>query len=267
MACEIQIGRVALSFRSVAVRIPSPKILYMGTGGLISGSHRTGEIVDSWLPATENPSPVTMIIDLGGVVFSPSALRELVVRVGQYAKGGRFGDARVVFAIPERDTAELVGLIAKQYQLPLYMAKSPEPIDVAQAIPTGDLTETERNTLEHMQRLGSTVTVSRLASQIGIEQTALNNRLSGLNGKGYIYRFPRSRRDGDLYLDPRVPIDRSFDELSALSNPVLREALLANDVAVDPYDHSPLVVNDADIDRFRSIVDRDRGPDSSNDDE
>jgi len=226
------------------VRIPQPKTLYMGTGGLIQGADEMSAIVDAWLPATAGAVPVTMIVDLGGVVLAPAALRELVVRVGQYAKGGRFGDAKVVIATSEHVTGELVGLIAEQYQLPLYLASSPAPSDVAQATPAGDLTETEMSTLSDMQRLGTAVTVSRLAAQIGLEQTAVSNRLASLSGKGYLYRFSRSRREGDLFLDPRTPVEQSFDQLSGSRTPGVRDALLAHGVRADPYDTSTLVLTE-----------------------
>jgi len=225
----------------------------MATGGLIPGAAEMGAIVDGWLPATAGAAPVTMIVDLGGAVFAPAALKEVVVRVGQYAKGGRFGDAKVVFVTSESVTAELVGLIAREYRLPAFLAASPHPTDVAKAVPTGDLTQTDMSTLADMQKLGAAVTVSRLAAQLGLEQTAANNRLTSLSGKGYLYRFSRSRRDGDLYLDPRIPVELAYDQLTASGPPGLREALLANHIDVDPYDSSPLVLTDAEADVLRGM--------------
>jgi DNA-binding MarR family transcriptional regulator len=228
----------------------------MGTGGLISDAREMRAIVDGWLPSTAAAAPVTMIVDLGGVVLAPAALKEMVVRIGEYAKVGQFGEAKVVFATSENATAELLGLIARQYRLPLFLAASSKPADVAQAVPTGDLTETDLSTLADIQQIGTAVTVSRLAAQIGLEQTAANNRLASLSGKGYVFRISRSRREGDLYLDPRMSLDQTFDQLSRSASPGLREALLSKGIDTDPYDTSPLLLSDTEAAELRAMLDR-----------
>ena len=45
---------------------------------------------------------------------------------------------------------------------------------------------------------------SDLADRAGIEATAAGNRLVNLVRKGYVYRWERPRREGDLFVDPRL---------------------------------------------------------------
>ena len=78
------------------------------------------------------------------------------------------------------------------------------PDDLDSARPIGDLTATERSTLELLKDVGGRATASDPADRAGIEATAAGNCLVNLVRKGYVYRCERPRREGDLFVDPRL---------------------------------------------------------------
>jgi hypothetical protein len=75
---------------------------------------------------------------------------------------------------------------------------------LAEAEAVGVLTATERETLEILRQLGGRVTVANFADASGLEPSAATNRLVNVAQKGFVHRVERPRRDGLLFVDPRV---------------------------------------------------------------
>jgi DNA-binding Lrp family transcriptional regulator len=155
----------------------------------------------------------------------------------------------LIVATPDKAVAEVVDLLASAYGLSLYLANSSSSEDVRRARPAGDLTETEKQTLAALAEAGGRATVAALSDRVGIEPTALNNRLAKLDSKGYVYRYRRPRSVGDIYLDPRV---RTESEGATPS----REALRAHGIETDPYDRSPLMLEGEAAERAAEIFRR-----------
>jgi DNA-binding Lrp family transcriptional regulator len=209
--------------------------MYIGTGGILGDPGRAAELRDQRLPPTVLPGFTTLVLDLSGMTPTPAALRELIVPLGQRLRGGVYGTAKLILATPDDAVAEVVDLLASAHGLPIFLARSSSPEDVARARPAGDLTTTDHQTLEGLAAAGGLATVADLAGRFGIEPTAVNNRLANLDRKGYLYRYHRPRRSGDVYLDPRAPFD-----IGAYGAPPSREALKAAGIETDPYDRSAL---------------------------
>jgi DNA-binding Lrp family transcriptional regulator len=227
------------------------------TGGIFSDPEETRQVRDHLLPPTASQVPETRILDLRDVQMTSAALREFILPLGQRLRGGVYGDVRVVIVTPDAAAAEVISLLAREHGLPLFLAKSPAVFDVAQAEPAGDLTEAERETLDELQEVGGGATVAALAGAVGLPAPAINNRLASLERKGYVYRFRRGRRYGDLYVDPRVSVDALvFATLDRPEIPPPRTALLAHGVRTDPYDRAPLAVDEEAAKRADEILRR-----------
>lgn len=178
--------------------------MHVGTGGVLADRARAAEIRRSVAPTMRVDTPTVAVLDLSGSIPTPAALKELLVPLAQRVRGGEYGPLVLAVTTPDRDLADFVGYLASDYELSLFVAPSPERL--REAVPVGDLTVTERATLESVLSIGGTsgVTSSVLANNLGIELTAAGNRLVNLAHEGYLLRFVRSRREGDLYLDPRA---------------------------------------------------------------
>ncbi len=139
-------------------------------------------------------------INLEGGFFSPSALMELVIPLGQAVRTGVYGPAALVFVSSDEGTREFLEALAQKHELPIFLSWSPvAPLTEAQ--PIGALTVAEMDTYGLIRSAGGEVTSSRVAELAGIEINAAVNRLSGLARKGYLHRVSRSRREGDAFVD------------------------------------------------------------------
>ena len=156
--------------------------------------------------------PQVLVLDLDGIAFTPSTLQELIVPLAQRIRGGEHGTVWLVIRTTDPGVGDFVRYIAQVHELPLYLSSSPS--DLRQATPVGNLTTTERSTLDTIIALGGQVTASRLATTEGIRPSAATNRLVRLDREGYLVRQPRGRREGDVYIEPR----------SATATPMVCEA-------------------------------------------
>ena len=145
--------------------------------------------------------PQVLVLDLDGIAFTPSTLQELIVPLAQRIRGGEHGTVRLVISTTDPGVGDFVRYIAQVHELPLYLSSSPS--NLRQATPVGNLTTTERSTLDTIIELGGQVTASRLAATEGIKPSAATNRLVRLDQEGYLVRQPRGRREGDAYIEPR----------------------------------------------------------------
>ena len=165
-----------------------------------------------------------LVLDLAGISFTPGALQELVLPLAQRIRGGEHGTLCLVISTADPGVADFIQYMAQVHQLPLYL--SPSPFDLRAGAPVGDLTSTERDTLDTVNVLGGQVTASRLAETEGIAPSAATNRLVNLGREGYLVRQQRGRREGDVYHEPRsataipMPSDVYIHPLSSTATPI-----------------------------------------------
>jgi DNA-binding transcriptional ArsR family regulator len=229
--------------------------MFIGTGGILADSTVAIQRLNEQLPPTAMPGMTTVVLDLGGMTATPGPLRELILTLGQRIKGGVYGETRLIVATPDPALAELVDLLAGAHGLSLYLAESSAEQDVLNARPAGQLTETERETLAGLMAVGGATTIGSFAAHIDVEPTAVNNRFAKLERNGYVHRQKRARRAGDVYYDPRKPVD---DRLEVPP----RDALKVRGVETDPYDREPLRLEGEAADRAAEILKK-RNPDKS----
>ena len=169
---------------------------------LLKDREIAAQIRDS-LAARLNPfdDPQILVIDLAGSAFTPSALQELILPLAQRIRGGEHGTVRLVISTTDSGVGDFVRYMAQAHRLPLYLSNS--PFDLKESIPVGELSRTEKRTLDTVVVLGGQVTASSLADTEGINPSAATNRLVNLDRHGYLWRQPRGRREGDFYIEPR----------------------------------------------------------------
>ena len=155
------------------------------------------------IAAQLNPSdsPQVLVVDLGGSAFTPLALQELILPLAQRIRGGEYGTVRLIISTSDPGVGNYIRYMAQAHQLPLYLSLS--LFNLWEGNPVGDLTETERGTLDTIIALGGRVTASSLAAIESIRPSAATNRLVKLDREGYLVRQPRGRREGDIYIEPR----------------------------------------------------------------
>ena len=153
--------------------------------------------------------PQVLVLDLAGISLSPSAIQELVLPLAQRIRGGEYGTVVLAISTTDHGVADFVRYMAEAHQLPLYVSDS--PFELREGIPVGGLTKTESRTLDTILMLGGQVTASQLAASEGINPSAATNRLVNLNRDGYLFRQPRSRREGDIYMEPRSAATAAMD--------------------------------------------------------
>lgn len=162
----------------------------------------------SEFPVTSGASRHVFWINLEGGLFSPAALQELFLPLARDIRSGLHGPVVLIVVSSDEATVDYLDGLAQRHNLSFFLVPSPDaPLE--QARPAGALSTTEMQTLDLVKNAGGEVTSSHLASVGGMEVNAAVNRLTKLAGKGYIYRVPRARRDGDVFLDPRVGAERS----------------------------------------------------------
>jgi len=244
----------------VSALIPSVRLSFLGptTAGILDDASQAADMRDSSLfPPTSMKAPVTAILDLGGAQPTGAALRELIVPLGQRLLGGMYGNVKVVIAAPDDAVAELIRLLAREYRLPLFLARTSRPEDVATAEPIGDLTAADQQTLVSLNAVGGMSTIAGFAGANGLAATAANNRLAGLDRKGYVHRLARGRRYGDVFVDPRAPVS---DELIANAMhpeiPPARDALLRGGIVDDPYARTRIELRGEAAERASEILRR-----------
>ena len=145
--------------------------------------------------------PKVLVLDLAGAALTPSAIQELVLPLAQRIQGGEYGTVRLIVSATDAGVRDFIEYMAHVHQLPVYVCRS--PLDFRQGAPAGILTQTECGTLNGIFELGGRVTASQLAEAESIKPNAAKNRLVNLDRAGYLIRQQRSRREGDIYFEPR----------------------------------------------------------------
>lgn len=162
--------------------------------------HQVAEYRRKEFPPTAVDWERIFCINLEGGFFSPSALIEMIVPLGQAMRGGTYGSAALVVVTSDEGTIEFIEALAERHELPIFLSQSPET-PLAEARPVGALTPAEVQTYSLIRKAGGQVTSSRVADLAGIEVNAAVNRLSTLAKKGYLHRITRPRREGDAFVD------------------------------------------------------------------
>lgn len=158
------------------------------------------------IPTPTSPSmPMTYVVDLDGVHPTIEVLQEAIVPWAKAVKRGEFGKSSIVVSTRNEALRAQIESIAVQLQLPLFVAISTTPFDVAEAKAAIPLSASEDETLFSVAGLGGSADAAELANQLKLRHTAATNRLVALEEKGYLHRQKRPGRQGDLYVDPRQP--------------------------------------------------------------
>jgi hypothetical protein len=194
------------------------------------------------------------VLDLSGKQFTPASLRALIGALGQGLRGGVYGDLKLVLVVTDDAVREFIALMAREYGWPIYVATSTDPRDVEEAEPVGGLTEAELETLREVQALGGWATVANLAALLDLEASAANNRLVNIERKGYLYRFKRPRRAGDLFIDPRTRQEAFVPPAAGADAPQTREALLSSGIRTNPYAQRRVELDSDAAERAKQIL-------------
>lgn len=155
------------------------------------------------IPATSWGSPGMRIINLEGIRgLEIGAISEMVLPVVQGIASGTYG-RNFAFGVITSDepVVQWITAVAGANRAPVFLSAS--TAEAPRAIrPAGTLTATEGSTLDTVIALGGATTAAQLAIVEHLEAAAANNRLVALERKGFLIRYARNRRDGDLFVDP-----------------------------------------------------------------
>jgi hypothetical protein len=179
--------------------IPRLVVQQVATGGLVSLPSVPSWVRNSVVHAGGQPS--VLVLELGDARFEAEVLLNMLAPLAGEIRAGRFGDVVLVVATRQESVARIAHMVAATEDLPMYVTSDVDHVPWAE--PVGRLTPTERNSLFALDALGGRVTASRFATANSMELTAAGNRLSNLAKRGYVFRVPRSRRDGDEYMSLR----------------------------------------------------------------
>jgi DNA-binding MarR family transcriptional regulator len=207
-------GDVQPTARPASVYQTSPtdvrvQVRYLTTtsGQLLEPGH-TAQLREQLVKDLERDGDRIVFLDLSGAIFTPGSLQELLLPLARRVHASEAGPRALVVIAEDRGVADFVRMLAVAHDLPLYVSNRPQR--VAQAEPLGRLTTTEKQTIEALGALGGSVTVATFAQQLGLQITAAGNRLTNLSKRGYLYREPRSRREGDAFIDPRQDAHKAW---------------------------------------------------------
>ena len=148
--------------------------------------------------------PTVLAIDLEGRFPLAEVLHELVVPLAQAARSGSLGPLVLVVCTPSVKLRDTLAALAEKHKLALFVAPSTNRLGEAE--PIGDLTQSERQTLETVHHLGGSTSVAAFAKAAGLTASAATNRLVNVMGKGFVHRVDRPRTEGVLYMDPRAAV-------------------------------------------------------------
>jgi hypothetical protein len=176
------------------------------------------QVISEFIRGLSKPSgvglPTVLVVNLEGRFLSAAAVYELVVQLGRAIAARSYGEVALVLATPDPGLGAVIRAIAESTGLSLFLTPSADSLDLAE--PIGPLTPSDLETLETLRRLGGRASVSAVAQAANIDHKAAGNRLSILDQRQLVLRVDRPRREGHLYLDPRVaaPADEGADPLS-----------------------------------------------------
>ncbi len=183
-------------------RLPHLEVRGPDTTGPLDDVERIRQFREALLQPSGVSEPTALVINLEGRFPTPSVLLELIIPLAQAARAGTYGPLALIVCTQDEGTRTVLRALAETRDLALYLAPSPDELEAAE--PAGPLTPTERQTLGLLHRLGGRTTISSFARTAGLEANAATNRLTNVLSKGFVQRVERSRREGQLFLDPRA---------------------------------------------------------------
>ncbi|MCY4421286.1 MAG: hypothetical protein OXC42_08615 [Gammaproteobacteria bacterium] len=177
------------------------KFIPAGTGSVVWDDPHAKQVVHRFMPQDRRHGPMLGVLHIGEARPTPHVLREVVVKVGEDIKAGRYGDLSFFVCSLDEDTKSVIGDIAASRNVAMFLSSS--LTDLKHAEPIGGLTAKDHETLSLVLEAGGTVSAVEFALQVGIEKTAAGNRLVSLHKKGYLQRLERPHPVGDLFIDAR----------------------------------------------------------------
>jgi hypothetical protein len=180
---------------------PMLRLVYLGTGGILNDPEHVARLRDERLQPSQDSTAETLVFDLDGAIHTPSGLQTLLLPLARRIRAGEYGATTLVIRTSDEGVATFISYLAQAHDLPVFLSGPTDDNDVPR--PLGNLTLSDITSLETIHRLGGQVTVSQFANEAGLQPPAANNRLAGLAKRGYLFRFTRGRREGDLFVDPR----------------------------------------------------------------
>lgn len=143
------------------------------------------------------------ILNLEGVGgLEIGVITEFVLPVVEAMAAGSYGH-NFAFGVVTSDepVAHWLAAVAAAHRAPVFLSAS--STQTPRAIrPAGALTATEAATLDAVIAMGGALTAAQLATEERLEPAAAHNRLTALVDKGFLIRYARNRREGDLFVDP-----------------------------------------------------------------
>ena len=198
----------------MALSLPAVRVVRPPTAGPWFDRARADAARREYFPPTAPRTPTVFMLDLNSVYPSADVLEAFVLPLAYEIKAGRHGQATLVVSTGNEGLRKTVEALAINNHLPLYVAPSPSPVRLGEAAPAGEVTATERETLEAIAAMGGRTNATQLADRLNLQHTAASNRLVSLVSKGYLYRVNRPGRDGDIFVDPRFPsLEQAVDSI------------------------------------------------------
>lgn len=214
-------SRLMLSASNLRIHsLPELYIRAPDTAGPLTRSAEYASFVNRLIAPTGARVPTVLVVNLEGRFPSADIVLDLVVRLGREVASGRHGEMSLVLATPDPALGSVVRALAEANDVPLFLAPSVDEIELAE--PVGRLTAADLETLRVLSELGGRASVANVAKAAAIDHTAAGNRLAALDKKQLVLRVDRPRRQGNVYLDPRIASvparDEPLDPLSPDAN-------------------------------------------------
>ncbi len=172
------------------------------TAGPLFDTRSARAFIEQLVHASGVHDPTVLVINLEGRFPSAHVLYEMLVPLGRAIRSGAHGSLILVVTTPDPVLSDVIRSLAQTQDLPIFLARSTD--EIGQAEPAARLSPSEEETLGALRRLGGRASVATLATATGIDHTAAGNRLANLDQRKLVFRVTRPRREGNLYLDPRV---------------------------------------------------------------
>lgn len=205
--------RSGLMLSASNLRIHSLPELYVrapDTAGPLTSSPEYARFIDRLIAPTGARVPTALVVNLEGRFPSASVVFDLVVRLGKEVTSRKHGEMSLVLATPDPALASVIRALAEANDVSLFVAQSVDDIESAE--PVGRLTAADLETLRVLSELGGRASVGSLAKAAAIDHTAAGNRLATLDKKQLVLRVDRPKRQGNVYLDPRIASASARDE-------------------------------------------------------
>ena len=151
------------------------------------------------------PTPYLYVLDLMDVLPTVDIFEKYLVPFAQEIKLGQYGQSSLAVSTRNPSVRRFAELLSAQLELPVWIAASTATLQVAEALPAGNLSATDVETLRAVADLGGRVGAAEIAKALSLQHTAALNRLASLASRRYLHRESRSGRSGDVFVHPLHP--------------------------------------------------------------